>query len=68
MKFILRLIIAIFTTILLQNCSTFHKSNSYLLFDDTIPKAKPKAPEATFYKGNFFQYFPAPVKNNQKID
>jgi len=51
-----------FYIIVFENCSTVRRSNKFFPFDDTIPRNPQPKPEAVFYKGNFFQYFPAPVK------
>lgn len=63
---LLPFVFSFFVIISLENCSILKKSNPNFLSDDSIPRPKPFRPEATFYKGNFFQYFPAPQKNQEK--
>ena len=64
-------LVALISTILLlvmTDCSIMHRTNHITPWDDTIPRGSTDRPPATFYNGNFFQYYPIPKIVGPKKD
>lgn len=54
--------------LLFPKCSMIRGNGRVFPHDDTIPRSAAPRPDATFYNGNFFQYYPVPRVVKLKSD
>lgn len=64
----LTVITSITLLLVMTDCSIIHRTNHITPWDDTIPRGSDSKPPATFYNGNFFQYYQIPKIVSPKKD